>query len=607
MSLLLSVCLLLAGPALAEPASGDAVAIEPEGSIWDYIEASTGVPPSEADVEAASELAEERFAEKNFLGHTQDTSLYTDPVAATADDPLFIKLLDASEFDIPVEYNEWVGKWMRYFLGKGRKYYVKWLGRSTRWRPMMYRELEAQGMPRDLVYLSMIESGYATHARSYASAVGLWQFMSGTGREYGLRVDYWMDERRDPVKATEAGIAYLKELHRIFDDWYLAWAAYNGGPGRVKRTVRAVGSSDWWKIAETEYLHPETRNYVPKLLAAAIIGKHPERYGFTDVEYEEEFTYEVVEVEGSVSLDVLAKCAGTTEEVIREMNPGLIREATPPDGKVRLMVPAGQGEIFAANFAAVPPEQRVTYRRHTVQKGESLGKIAAQYGVSVSDLTRFNRITNPNRIYVGTELVIPVGGTSEGAPTPAVASSEKAPPPAAAPLAAAAPAVPASRSASSPTPVVHHTVARGDTLSGIAARYGVSVSDLKRWNNLNSSNHIEVGQRLTLTGADPATNTASTYTVQRGDTLTAIAARYGVSVEDMKRWNNLSNSSHIVVGQRLKVYTASVQWTDYTVRAGDSLGHIARVYGCSVADLKSWNDLDSSVIQPGQKLRVRKG
>ena len=591
MRLLLLCSLFLAPSAAADPVPGEVEAIMPDGSLWDYIEASTGVPPTEEDVKASAELAEERFAEQGLIGRAPDNALYTDPLAATSDDPLHVAAIDAAEFDIPVTYNDSVGKWMRYFLGKGRKYYHKWLGRSTHWRPMMYAELERQEMPRDLVYLSMIESGYASHARSYASAVGLWQFMSATGREYGLRVDYWADERRDPVKSTRSGVAYLKELHRQFDDWYLAWAAYNGGPGRVGRAIRSTGSKDFWVIAKSGQLHSETNNYVPKLLAAAIIGKHPERYGFTGIEYQDEFTWEAVTVDGSVSLDVLAECADTDVETIKSMNPALLRDATPPDKKTTVYVPKGTGESFAVAFAAVPADQRVSYRRHRVAKGESLGKIAGHYGVSVSDLTKFNRISNPNRIYVGMELIIPVAGAT---PPPALA--------AAAPSAPSA-SVPAPKAATSTT----HRVSKGDTLSGIATRYGVSTADLRSWNNLKDANHVMVGQSLMIRGGKPAAQVSTSYTVARGDNLTKIAERHGVTVKQLQDWNNIKNSSSIRVGQTLKLHTATSSWTNYTVKAGDSLGGIARHYGCSVSDLKSWNNLSTSVIQPGQKLRVQRG
>jgi len=596
MRLLVLCSLLLTIPAAAEPAPGAVVAIEPDGSLWDYIEASTGVPPTAEDVKAAAELAEERFAEQGIIGRAPDNALYTDPLTATSDDPLHVSAIDAAEFDIPVVYNDAVGKWMRYFLGNGRKYYHKWLGRSTRWRPMMYAELERQEMPRDLVYLSMIESGYASHARSYASAVGLWQFMSATGREYGLRVDYWSDERRDPVKSTRSGVAYLKELYRMFDDWHLAWAAYNGGPGRVGRAIRSTGSKDFWVIAKSGQLHSETNNYVPKMIAAAIIGKHPERYGFTGIEFQDEFTWDEVTVDGSVSLDVLAKCAGTDVETIKELNPALLRDATPPDKTTTVYVPRGIGTTFATRFAAVPADQRVSYRRHRVAKGESLGKIAGHYGVSVSDLTKFNRISNPNRIYVGMELIIPVAGAT---PPPAVAAVAPSAP------SVSAPAPAASRTSSVSTSTTHR-VARGDTLSGIAARYSVSTSELRSWNNLKDANHVMVGQKLTIRGGRPAAQVSTSYTVARGDNLTKIAERHGVTVKQLQDWNNIKNSSSIRVGQTLKLHTATSSWTNYTVKAGDSLGGIARHYGCSVSDLKSWNDLETSVIQPGQKLRVRK-
>ncbi len=566
----------------ADPPRVDAdapAADEPEPSIWSLIEGSEATPPARSTLEASEELVEERAAELGNLGTVgalPSVAYYLDPVAATDGDPLHLDSVDPSEFDIPIIVNDEVIKWMRYFLGPGRKYYTRYLERSTRWMPLMHREIKQRGLPRDLVYLSMIESGFSVGATSYASAAGLWQFMTYTGRDYGLRVDWWVDERRDPELATRAALEYLQDLSQMFaGDWWLAWASYNGGQGRVMKATRYAASTDFWTIAAGDWLHTETENYVPKLIAAAIIGKHPERYGFVGLHYQDEFTFDRVSVPASTSVEVLAKCAGVSVEDFLAYNPTLKRFALPPEPPTQsVRVPKGKTVAFNEAFAKVPAEERLTLQRHVVKRGESLGSIARKYSVSVEDLAKVNRIGNVNRITVGMELVVPmtaaaVASASKPSGTTSSSSSSSSSsakstvaasvsPPAAAPKSSAAP--PAD---SSPRT---HVVRSGDTLSGIAAKYDVSVADLKKWNSL-SGETILAGQKLRVgsgasssssssTTAAPAPKSATaktiTYVVRRGDTLSGIAERYRCSVGDLKSWNGLKSST-IYVGQKLKI------------------------------------------------------
>jgi len=584
----------------AEEASADdgsdAPATElPSEGIWEWVDRMDGEIPTEEQLQAIEETQQ---VEVDELVRTDDLSggdvplaFYASPAEHLEVDPLFLDLVDPSEFDIPVEVNDQVAKWVRYFTGPGRKYYTRWLSRSTRYRPMMYRELDKAGLPRDLVYLSMIESGYNAHAYSHAAAAGLWQFIPSTGKLYKLRIDWWVDERRDPEASVHAAIAFLGELHQMFGDWRLAWGAYNGGPGRIRRATRRAGSDDFWTLASGPYLHSETDNYVPKIMAAAIIGHHPERYGFTDIEYQDELVYETAHVDGSVELEVLAKCAGTTVDEIKALNPALRRYATPPEGyDVRL--PVGKQETFVAALAKVPKSERITVVSHKVRRGETLGKIAARYGTSVSSLQRANGLRNANRIYVGMSLTVPRNGSS-GTRVAAASSS--------------------SRTDARPTPKPSrpstHTVRRGENLTMIANKYGMSVDQIRRANGLRSSK-ILVGQKLKLSGSGSGSSGSSTrvHVVRRGESLGSIATRYGVSVSSLQRANGIRNASHIVVGQKIKVVggSAGTQWTTYTVRRGDSLGKIASRYGVSVRSLQSWNGIRGSVIQPGQKLKIRK-
>lgn len=598
-----------------EPRADEPAQDQPSDGVLEWVDRMEGEIPSREQIEAVREQVEEESAQRTLVddltGSAPPLALYSDPRAAMTVDPLYLDLVDPSEFDIPIETNEWVAKWVRYFTGDGRKHYERWLSRSTRYQPMMRAKLREEGLPQDLVYLSMIESGYNTHAYSSADAAGLWQFISSTGKLYDLRIDFWVDERRDPEAALEAATTFLDELHTMFGDWRLAWASYNGGPGRVRRATEKAGSKDFWTLADGAYLHPETDNYVPKIMAAAIIGHHPERYGFTGIEFQSELTYETSHVDGSVEFDVLARCAGTTVEHLKDLNPALRRLATPPEG-YDLRIPVGARDTFVTALAAVPKEERVVQvQRHIVRRGETLSTIASKYHTSVTALSRANNLKNINHIYVGMNLTIPrAGGSVPASAEPERASSSSV---------AKAPAA-----ASKPATV--HTVARGDTLSGVADRYHVTTTQLRQWNGLSSST-ILVGQKLkvsagssgggTTAAAASAPSSSRTHTVGRGETLASIARKYGVSTADLQKWNGIRDASHIEVGQRLKVgggsgggsvaSASSGAWTTVTVQRGESLGVIAERHGCSVTELKSWNGLSSSVIQPGQKLKVKRG
>jgi membrane-bound lytic murein transglycosylase D len=577
--MLFGAALCLSGPAsvarAAEPTGQETEAPaqgEPEPSIWSYIEGAESAPPTAATLAATQELAAERLAElsrSGLVGALPPVDYYLDPVAATDGDPLHLERVDPREFDIPVVVNDEVVGWMRYFLGNGRKYYHRYLERSTRWMPMMHRELAARGLPRDLVYLSMIESGFNVGATSFASAAGLWQFMTYTGRDYGLRIDWWVDERRDPELATKAALRYLGDLNRMFSgDWWLSWASYNGGQGRVMKASRLAGTTDFWAIARGRWLHPETDNYVPKLIAAAIIGKHPERYGFVGLTYQPEFTHDSVSVPASSNVAVLARCAGLSTEAFLDYNPALRRLALPPDPATqRVRIPRGTSATFEAALAAVPEEERITrLQRHVVRRGQSLAGIARAHGVPVEELARVNRLPTRGRLRVGTELVVPVSGTIG----PAEAST---PPPAAASESAAARAGTGNespRGAAEAPARTTYVVKSGDTLGAIAARNGVTVAQVQSWNGMKGT-VVKVGQRLVVRAPE---------TRERASVQADPARAKGKS------------------GARTR--TVVVQ-----VRRGDTLGSIAERYDCTIAELKAWNGLRGSTIYVGQKLRIK--
>ena len=308
-----------------------------------------------------------------------------------------------------------------------------------------------------MVFLSMIESGYATHAYSHASAVGLWQFMAATGKGYDLRVDWWVDERRNPERATDAAIEYLTHLKKRYGHWYLAWAAYNAGPTRVSRGIRNHNTRDFWTLSKKGSFRPETDNYVPKLLAAAIIGKNPERYGFTGIEKQAPMSHDTVTVSANVGIDVLARCADVSVDEFRALNPQLRRWALPPSPARQLVhVPKDTSRAFLAALDKIPSDKRITHRRHKVKRGETLGTIARSYGVSSGSIQTVNKIRNANRIAVGQELVIPVSGQA-GATSLAASRGGQ-------------PAAAVERPK-------YHTVRRGQTLSGIARKYSLKSKD----------------------------------------------------------------------------------------------------------------------------------
>ena len=521
--------LIILAQAVAEPTPPT-----PEGgSLWDYIESySLKQGAEEHQTEGLQAVQDMPLYIVNQTLSNELRSFYVDPVKTLEHDPLFIDMINPDDFDIPIVVNDDVKRWMNYLLGPGRKYYAKWLSRSTKFTPMMQKKLRAAGLPEDLIYLSMIESGFSTSAYSSAAAAGLWQFIPTTGREMGLRVDWWIDERRDPEKSTDAAIKFMSRLYKNFDHWYLVWAGYNGGPGRVSKGIKKYGTRDFWELEGHNAFPAETDNYVPKIIAAAILGKYRERYGFTNIKYQQPLEYDTVSVDGNIGIDVLAKCADLSVSKFKAYNPHLLQHAL-PSGSKKHTIHVPKSKEFLASLAKVPASERISYQRHVIKKGESLGRIAAKYGVSVQSIQTKNNIKNANRIHVGQVLLIPSSGEAKALVSANGSTKKKK----------------SSSKNKSKTRTVTHTIKKGENLNLIAKKYGVSVSDIKRWNKITNANKIYAGQKLKI-----YTNKATwiTYTVKSGDNLSRIAQKYGVSVSDIKKWNNLK-STKIYVGQKLKI------------------------------------------------------
>ncbi len=418
-----------------------------------------------------------------------------------------------SEHDIPVILNDKVRGFIQYFQTIGRDSLSEWLSRSGKYIPKMKEILEAKGLPPDLVYLAMIESGFNVRARSNKGAVGPWQFIAPTAKRYGLRVDSWVDERMDPEKSTQAAADYLHDLYDRFSSWELAAAGYNAGEDRVKSAIEKFKDSDFWEISE--YTLPgETRDYVPKLIAALIIAKNPEKYGFSDIEYQKPEPYEKVSLPPQRSLESISRITGIEYERLRDLNPSLIKASIPSGDPYEINVPAGYKEIITAKYNEIDASEKVVVQsneiKYKVRRGDTLKKISARYNVSVSVLKSANRIRGGVR--VGQVLTISSSGTNNtaysndknGTSTLKKSANNKA-------LgqykakkgnnnqSAALPSNANKKASQKPDTknLIHYRVKKGDTIWDIASKYDVAVSDIKKWNNLKSV-RLVAGDKLTI-------------------------------------------------------------------------------------------------------------
>jgi membrane-bound lytic murein transglycosylase D len=380
-------------------------------------------------------------------------------------------------YDVPIVINESVEGHLEYFQTTIRDRFAMWLQRSKQYLPVMKDIFKQHGLPEDLVFVALIESGFNPYAYSRSRASGPWQFITGTGRKYGLKINEWIDERRDPIKSTEAAARYLKDLYEQFGSWPLALASYNAGEGKVARAIAKTQSDDFWKIKQTRHLRLETRNYVPKFMAATIIAKNPEKYGFelTDVE---PFHYDEATIDSPTDLHVIAKAAEVDYEAIKQLNPELRQGVTPlyyPDYQVKL--PPGTRETFIENFNKIPKEERLIWIRHTVRQGDTLSQLARRYGTTVKTLQEANRMGNRTLLSIGASLIIPAKGATTATLVPASVDSDETPP-----------------------QQRHKSIYRirsGDTLWDIARQFNVTIRQLQSWNRL-SSTRIRAGQRLII-------------------------------------------------------------------------------------------------------------
>ena len=474
--------------------------------------------------------------------------------------------------DMPIDDNDRVVAKLRFFQTRGRKTFAIWLQRAGRYRTLIGDILRREEMPSDLFYVAVIESGLNPRAYSRSRAVGLWQFMARTGRMMGLKRTHWIDERRDPIKATEAAAQYLEDLFAEFGDWRLALAAYNGGPGRVRRAIARAGTNDYWQLD----LPRETKNYVPLFMAATVIAKDPQLFGFKPQAEEPAFAYEKVVLPEDwpyVDLKAAAQLLGIERQVLHDLNPELRQDITPPGSRsaYTLRVPPGKGRLLLDRYASLPTPQKAAVHQYRVQRGDTISGIAQTFGVTTRVITAANSLRNPNLIRPRQLLYIPIS------------------------------AAPATKQASGIRGT--YTVRPNDSLSLIASQHGVSLRNLMKWNGLKTT-LIKPGQKLVVRQQPIPREVPSgeTYTVQPGDTLWELARRFAVSVADLQAWNGLEKAL-IKPGQQLTV--ASEQARLYTVVTGDTLHSIARKFGLAPSDIARQNNIGlSETLLAGTTLQI---
>lgn len=488
--------------------------------------------------------------------------------------------LNFNKTDVPLIQNDKVNRHLVYYTLRRPEVMETWLQRAVKYQPMMRKIFREEGTPEELTYLAFIESGLNPNARSWAAAVGMWQFIRATGSVYGLEVNWWVDERRDPEKATRAAARHLNDLYNIWGDWHLAMAGYNISPRGLKRAIRRAGGvEDYW--AAYPYLPRETRGYVPGFIATTMIGMNPEEFGFQKEYQGEPYSYEVVEVEGLMELEDLANAAGISTNELKEYNPELLRWATPPGGKYPLKIPVQKKQEFLANYEDIPKENRSqNITMHTVKSGESLGIIARRYGTTVAGLYGSNENLS-SMIYPGQKIVVPLPRGSASQISANQPTNQQR-------------SVSTNRSSSSNTvsPPANSTslsykVKTGDTIGHIAEWYDVRAWNIRTWNGIG--NTIRVGQTLSVYVPN---SRRSHY-----EKVNELSYAEKQEIERKQR-----RGENIFIASATS--TDGDNYTTYTVQQNDTLSEIAESFGIGLSELRSLNNISGNRIYVGQTLRI---
>jgi membrane-bound lytic murein transglycosylase D len=404
--------------------------------------------------------------------------------------------LESMTHDIPIPTNDRVLRYVELFQGRLREFLTEGLSRGVQYLPMIQSTFRAEGLPLDLAYIPLIESAFKPSALSRAKARGVWQFMRGTALENGLKADWYIDERADTIKSTQAAAKYLKTLHGMFEDWHLAMASYNGGPGRVRRALTRSRKNDFWQLTSTtKFLPRETRDYVPMILAAIIIAKNPAQYGFDIVPVVPTLT-ETVIVPPALDLRRVAEWAGVPMDDIQKLNPEFRRWTTPvKKGEYTVKVPAGTADKVREGLASAEAGQLNAMQFHTVRRGETIATIAKKLGVNRTDLAEANYLRTNSRVTAGARLIIPRMPSAALLARASSGDLEKAAETIVADV--LADTTEETKSAVTPTRARTYKVRAGDTLSAIARKTGTTITQLKNWNKLRTTN-LKIGTQLLI-------------------------------------------------------------------------------------------------------------
>jgi membrane-bound lytic murein transglycosylase D len=501
-------------------------------------------------------------------------------------------------YDYPIDLNDKVLTWVSLFSTTKRGFMENALGRASMYLPMIRQIFAEEGVPSDLAYLAVIESGFRNEAKSRAKAVGMWQFIRSTGRIYGLGGNAWVEERRDPMKATRAAARYLKRLYELSGDWYLAASSYNAGPLTLDRAIQNLGTRNFWDLSRSRWLRTETKNYVPELCAAILVGRNPERYGLHILPLVP-YAYEVVTVPSMTSLTVLARCAGTEATTLKILNPELLRGSTPP-GTYQLRVPPGKAMDCLRQLAHMPAGKRLDFRTYTVRKGDTLTKVARRFKLSPEDLLAANDLT-VKQFRPGKRVLVPPPPTialveedlASGKASGRALRDRPLPP---------LPATPRDldRPAEAPAKPEPPTVVPATITPNPAPLTDTLLMPLPE-----GSHPMDAIVPIEPKGI-PGT---SILHAKRGDTLAKLARLHRVPLGDLMRLNpDAVKALHAGDEVRLPEGTAKTKTVPavsiHRVRKGDSLASIARQYGLDPGELRAWNHLKGDRLQMGQKLRL---
>lgn len=616
----LLILLMLAGAVTA------AVARPTVLTLKESIQDSTIIYPESFETDTQKLM--ENWYLKNYAIIDEDSEASAD-VPTTKEE--FIERLQNMPTVIEMPYNQVVRSYIDMYTQRRRALVEEMLGLSIYYMPIFEQALEREGLPLELKYLPVIESALNPDAVSRAGATGLWQFMLSTAKGLGLDVNSLVDERRDPIRSSEMAAKYLKQLYGMYGDWSLAIASYNCGPGNVNKAMRRAGGGkkDFWDIYF--YLPAETRGYVPAFIAANYVMTYYQDHNLGKALARRPVLTDTVMVDKRVHFDQISSVLNIPVEELRVLNPQYRRDLVPGDIRpYSLTLPSQQiysyivsedsivghdSNLYARRSEVTPGgeqdsgDTKVVTKYHVVKRGETISKIARRYGVSTTSLKRWNglrsnRIRRGQRLKINTYVKVESDDADSNDENLAVADSGNAKDKVAEKKLAKA---------------KYHTVRRGETLSSISDDYGVTVSDLKEWNGLRN-NSINAGQRLAIDSSvakkSPARSSeqsTTTHKVRRGETLGSIAARYGVTVANLRDWNGISGSN-IKAGQKLVVKGGAAKlskskksrtsYKTYTVKSGETLGGIAERNGTTAAAIRRANGIKGSMIRVGQKLKI---